>query len=946
MGAMRKILLSFVGYFAMAASASEGLGAEFCVSNAIELQSALDAAKTNGQDDLIKVVQGLYRGNFVFDSSEGRGLYLEGGYTAGCTSRILDPANTVLDGGGNDRVLYLENTSGGAISIEGFTIQQGGRSAGTLVGGGIYARSYSFAGTAGPIVINKNIVTGNVRSSAGGVYAESASYSGDAGHVTFADNIIVGNTSEDGSAGGVYAKSSSISGNTGNLIFLNNVIARNRAIKGDGGGLIAYVDGSGQIIMINNTITENHAVRKNGSVPYGGGVCMGVDQGQVHCYNNIIWGNTALHVKDLYLVRGLQGSAYAYNNAVGDWEVSRWNGTGNNINQDPLFVNPAGGDYRLRPGSPCIDAGNDSPSGGLPNYDFEGDPRTVNGKVDIGADEYNLISHCVSDAAELQAALTAAQSNNKSDMIMVVQGFYQRSGNFNYSSSQGHSITLQGGYTPGCTGRVHNPATTVLDGNNSGRVLYLYDSKGGDISVDGFTIQGGSSNGSGGGVFAWSYSSSITAGRMSFTNNIVRRNSANWGGGVYVSSDSGGLGAGGNITFVNNIVTGNSANYGGGVFAQSSSTSGMAGGITFTNNSVTGNQAGNLGGGVDLYVYGRRGAGPVFFSNNISWGNTAPTGGDVFLDQEGGITRAFNNDIGTWGGKTWDYGWGSIDADPLFVDPDAGDYHLSPGSPCIDAGYESAPGIPVTDLEGDSRVIDGDNSYGARVDIGADEYNGFPRDNTVFSGCSIINGYQTTFAWVGLNGPFKSFTIYFSTSPVDFATKGSLIAKAKVAGTRTTWIPSMRIWKKILVASYNGGSYTPIYWKVVGQRADKSTEESGVREFILGSPDPPDISQPRDGALLPASVPPAFEFWANCNTKFRLEFSPLLDFGDPKRIMNINWKLKDPNAYPVLNRALSSRQWAAVRKLISSNPGYFRMRAWDALKRETISETRSFSITP
>ncbi|MCK4311361.1 MAG: hypothetical protein KAW88_01350 [Candidatus Cloacimonetes bacterium] len=31
-------------------------------------------------------------------------------------------------------------------------------------------------------------------------------------------------------------------------------------------------------------------------------------------------------------------------------------------------------------------------------------------------------------------------------------------------------------------------------------------------------------------------------------------------------------------------------------------------------------------------------------------------------------------------------GEGNIDADPLFVDPDNGDYHLQTGFPCIDAG--------------------------------------------------------------------------------------------------------------------------------------------------------------------------------------------------------------------------------------------------------------------
>jgi parallel beta-helix repeat protein len=58
-----------------------------------------------------------------------------------------------------------------------------------------------------------------------------------------------------------------------------------------------------------------------------------------------------------------------------------------NINEDPLFVNAAGGDFHLLFGSPCIDAGtNSAPS--LPETDFEGDTRIINGIVDMGADEY------------------------------------------------------------------------------------------------------------------------------------------------------------------------------------------------------------------------------------------------------------------------------------------------------------------------------------------------------------------------------------------------------------------------------------------------------------------------------------------------------------------------------------------------------------------------------
>jgi hypothetical protein len=70
-------------------------------------------------------------------------------------------------------------------------------------------------------------------------------------------------------------------------------------------------------------------------------------------------------------------------------------------------------------------------------------------------------------------------------------------------------------------------------------------------------------------------------------------------------------------------------------------------------------------------------------------------------------------------------GIGNIDADPLFVDPEGGDFHLQSGSPCIDA----ADGDAATDLdfEGSPRVDDPatvDTGVGAitYADMGAYEY--------------------------------------------------------------------------------------------------------------------------------------------------------------------------------------------------------------------------------
>jgi hypothetical protein len=54
---------------------------------------------------------------------------------------------------------------------------------------------------------------------------------------------------------------------------------------------------------------------------------------------------------------------------------------------DPAFVDAAGGDFRLSPGSPAIDAGTDLSAAGV-TTDFEGTPRPQGAGYDIGADEY------------------------------------------------------------------------------------------------------------------------------------------------------------------------------------------------------------------------------------------------------------------------------------------------------------------------------------------------------------------------------------------------------------------------------------------------------------------------------------------------------------------------------------------------------------------------------
>ena len=99
--------------------------------------------------------------------------------------------------------------------------------------------------------------------------------------------------------------------------------------------------------------------------------------------------------------------------------------------------------------------------------------------------------------------------------------------------------------------------------------------------------------------------------------------------------------------------------------------------------------------------------------NSIVWGNNA----EVAISFSSGVR---NCDVqGSFIGTP---GYGNISADPKFVDPAAGDFHLTEGSPCIDTGYGLGA---LLDFEGNSRgiiSIGGRPGDGSHQDMGAFEY--------------------------------------------------------------------------------------------------------------------------------------------------------------------------------------------------------------------------------
>ena len=297
---------------------------------------------------------------------------------------------------------------------------------GATVGGGV----------SGSVLTNCTL-TGNRVTGAGS--------GGGGAHASVLNNCTLSNNRADHSAGGAY-----------NCALTNCLLVSNQASYGGGG--------------VSGGTLVNCVLRNNSSGGgYGGGVywtttlincplvgnSAGYGGGGYSCtfYNCIIYYNSGFTGPNTY------GCSFSYCCTPDSGGVG-------NVTNAPVFVNQAGGDFHLQPGSGGIDAGTNSYAGSL--TDLDGNLRIANGTVDTGAYEFQQPNPA-------NVAITCNYTNVVVGITASFKGIFSRAKTDSWDFGDGTVISNQVFVTHAWATPGDYPVTlTIFDTSNPGGVSGVY----------------------------------------------------------------------------------------------------------------------------------------------------------------------------------------------------------------------------------------------------------------------------------------------------------------------------------------------------------------------------------------------------------------------------------------------------------------------------------------
>jgi hypothetical protein len=342
------------------------------------IQRGIDLAAAS-DDKEVWVADGVYAETITLRD----GVAVYGGFSGCSEGEEMDRAlrnptafQAVIDAGGAAHAVIIQGVKG--VTLDGFVVRNASD-------GGV-----DCTGSAGVVISGNEITTNQVQGEASlaHVIPNAAGVACWGSKVRILRNRIVHNRaplSDQHPAALLFEESEGeIVANTiahnGGYVAGIQCVESSPAIVGnliaDNNGYLAsalWIDAHSRPRLVNNTIVANTTEGANGI----GGVVLLNDEALVT--NCILWGNGV----------DLKGGAAKH------CIIQNGGPDEGNLRADPMFVNSAKGDYRLKPGSPAIDAG-DTAALDAAKYptDLAGNPRVCDGdgkggaQVDIGAYEY------------------------------------------------------------------------------------------------------------------------------------------------------------------------------------------------------------------------------------------------------------------------------------------------------------------------------------------------------------------------------------------------------------------------------------------------------------------------------------------------------------------------------------------------------------------------------